>query len=265
MTKYWIVFKNRIGTIFAYRLNFFIGRLQGLIMILLLYFLWVTLAKQTGRFAGFTPEEIATYVLLVNILRAFVFGNQTRLMASDINKGTFSVNLVKPFSSVSYYYFHELAERVIGTLAAIAETLVLTYLLKINWVIPNGYTVWIYFTLATILAQLIYFSFSTLLNYLAFWSREAMGPRFLFEWILEFASGAYFPLTILMGGVFFSILYKLPFIYMIYHPIMIFLQKGPGSDMPVVVYGGIIWLVILIILNRIMFNFGIKRYTSEGI
>jgi len=265
MTKYWIVFKNRLSSIFAYRINFFIGRLQGLITIILLYFLWVTLARQTGRFAGFTPEEIANYVLLVNILRSFVFGNQTRQMAGDINKGTFSVNLIKPFSSVAYYYFHELAERTVATLTAILETLILTSLLQIHWVMPANYLTWIYFAFAVILAQLIYFFFSTLLNYLAFWSREAMGPRFLFEWILEFASGAYFPISILIGGIFFSILHQLPFIYMIYHPIMIFLEKGPQSSALDILYGGVIWLLILLILNRVMFNLGIKKYSSEGI
>ncbi len=265
MNKYWLVFKNRIGSIFAYRLNFLIGRLQGLVTILLLYFLWVTLARQTGRFAGFTPEEIATYVLLVNILRAFVFGSQTRRMASDINKGTYSVNLVKPFNSVAFYYFEELAERLVGTLAAIVETLILTYLLKVDWFIPTSYTTWFYFILAIILAQLLYFFFSTLLNYLAFWSREAMGPRFLFEWILEFASGAYFPISILTGGIFFSILHKLPFIYMIYHPLMIFLKKGILTDMPFYIFGGVMWLIILVGLNRLMFNSGIKKYSSEGI
>lgn len=101
-------------------------------------------------------------------------------------------------------------------------------------------------------------------NLIAFWSREATGPRFLFEWFLEFASGSYFPLTILRPA-FFLFLGSLPFIGVMFIPLMIYLGNIGYCDIPAYLTIQAWWILASGVIARVLWKKGLKKYTSEGI
>jgi ABC-2 type transport system permease protein len=91
-----------------------------------------------------------------------------------------------------------------------------------------------------------------------------MGPKFLFDWFLEFASGAYFPLDILASGLF-AVFASLPFFYLLYFPIQVYLGRLPFRQ----VAGGIglqlVWIGLCILGARFVWAKGLMRFTGEGI
>lgn len=264
MSKYWIVFKNSWERELEYRFDFFLGRLRSVVVLLLLYFVWLTLSSKTGRFANYTSAEIITYVFIVNILRSVIFGAQSRRMAGEINDGTFSSYLLKPINHFWYVFWGELAQRSIYFITAIVEVIVFALILNVNFFWQIDKLILAIFAVSIIFSIFLYFIMSYLVSLFAFWSREAMGPRFLFEWFLEFASGAYFPLSIL-SGIFYAVLIFLPFAYLIYFPVSVYLgkfdfQQGLTGISIQLLFIGVLGFLALFVWKR-----GLRRYSGEGI
>ncbi|KKW42852.1 MAG: hypothetical protein UY92_C0003G0058 [Candidatus Magasanikbacteria bacterium GW2011_GWA2_56_11] len=232
-------------------------------VLLLLYYVWRTLTSGTGAFALYSDEQLMTYLFGGNILRAFVFGTQSRRVALEINDGAFSQYLVKPANHFWYCYARELAGRILATISAAVEAAGISLLLDINFFWQTDPVLLSWFALAVLLAHILYYFLSYGMSLIAFWSREAMGPRFLFEWLLEFASGAYFPLDILKAA-FARIFIFLPFAYLIFSPLSLYLG-GSGPPGWIVAAWQLLWIAIAALSVFFLWRRGLRRYSGEGI
>ncbi len=262
-SKYFTIYKISLSNQLSYRMNFFLGRLRSVLILVLLYTLFSVLTSSSS-FGGYTKTEFMTYIFLMHLLRSFIFGTQNRDVAREINDGTFSIYLIRPVQYFFAVYTRELAERCVLMICACIELGIFFLLIQPNlFVQSNIYTIFL-FALSVVLAHILYALLSYFISLIAFWSREAMGPRFLFEWFLEFASGVYFPLSILSPLVFFF-LKCLPFMYVLYIPIQIYLGKiTPEKLLPSIGLQAV-WIVFMISVILLTYKKGIKKYSGEGI
>jgi len=264
MRKYFTVFKTSWTNELAYRANFFLGRFRSLVFLILLYYVFYHLSLGSGRFAGYQTQEILTYVFTVHLLRALIFGNQSRAMALEINDGTFSAYLVRPINYFWYVFFRELAVRVMYFACALIELAVFSYFAKAAFIFLQSWKNFSLFCLTGAIAMFLYFLLSYLVSLLAFWSREAMGPRFLFEWFLEFSSGAFFPLDILSKAMLISFQF-LPFAYLIYFPAKVYLGKWDFWQIITGISIQAVWIFVISMLVFVAWKRGLRRYSGEGI
>ncbi len=263
MKKYWAIFKISWQRQLTYRLNLLMGRLRNIIVLLLLYYVWLSLTLTSGKFSSYSQIELFTYVFGANLLRSVIFGSQSRQTASEINDGTFSIYLLRPLNHFGAVFARELAERSLYLFFAVIETLVLAFLLGVKFAAPAPATL-SPIILCVLLSLCLYFVLSYLVSMLAFWTREADGPRFLFEWLLEFSSGAYFPLDILRGLIF-TALSCLPFFYLIYFPLSIYLGKIAHGRIWLGLGIETAWLALSLWLIYVVWRRGLKKFTGEGI
>ena len=91
-----------------------------------------------------------------------------------------------------------------------------------------------------------------------------MGPRFLFEWFLEFASGEFFPLSIL-SPLFFYILAGLPFAFLLYYPLIVYLGKLSLHKTALVILAQVFWIAVFSLAALVVWKKGLKKYSGEGI
>jgi ABC-2 type transport system permease protein len=264
MKKYWTIFLISFQKELQYRFNFLMGRLRSLIVLVLIYYVWYSLSKSSGTFASYTQAELFTYVFGVSILRSFIFGAQSRLTASEINSGSFAMFLVKPVNHFLFVFCRELAQRIIYFLFALIEAVIFIIIVNAKIFFQTDWRFVSLFVVCSVGALMLYFLLSYLMSIFAFWSREAMGPRFVFEWFLEFASGAYFPLDIL-SRVFFVTLSFLPFAFLIYMPIRVYLGKIPLSQAIVQIALQYVWVFSIGMLTIFVWKKGVRKFSAEGI
>jgi ABC-2 type transport system permease protein len=241
-----------------------LARFRNLTFLLLLYYVWLNLSRMTGRFAMYSAEELTTYVFLAHLLRAIIFGAQARLAALEINDGTFSTYLVKPVVHFWFVFWRELAQKTIYFIAAMFELVAFVLLTKAHFVWQNNPKFLFFFVLAIVGAMFLYFLLTYLVSLLAFWSREAMGPRFLFEWFMEFSSGAFFPLDILSKNFLLAFQF-LPFAYIIFFPLKIYLGKWSAGEMASGIGLQLIFIIVFAMLVLLAWKRGLRRYVGEGI
>lgn len=264
MSAYQKIFKLSISRLLTYRLDFLMGRVRNIIVMLVLFYVWTYLTKGSTAFAGYSRQELITYVFGMNVLKAVVFGEQSRKIAQDINDGTFSSYLLKPISVWKLFYFRELGERVTLLFTSVLEVALFLLVLHETILFPASVWTLVFFLVALFLGHILYFLLSLLLNFLAFWTREAMGPRFLFEWLLEFGSGVYFPISIVTHS-FGVILSALPYLYILFVPMQIYLGKLSLGGVSHSLLLQILWIGLIGILTFFTWKKGLQKYTGDGI
>lgn len=261
--KYWQVFKLTWEEYLAYRLNFFMWRVRTVLQLLTIYFLWLAILRGRGEIFGWSQSSILTYILGTSILRAIIFSTRTYEVGSEINEGNLLNFLLRPINYFKYWFSKDLADKVLNIGFSIVELTLIFLILRppIFWQTNIAFLA--LFVLAVGLGVILNFFVSLSLSSLAFWTPDIWGIRFLFGIILEFFAGALFPLDILPKTLF-SLLQFLPFSYLLYFPLKIYLGTASFGQILTGFVVEILWLVIIFQVLQIVWQKGLRIYGAWG-
>jgi ABC-2 type transport system permease protein len=181
----------------------------------------------------------------------------------EIAKGNLSDVLLRPVSQVGYWAAQDAANKLLHLAFAVAEIGLFMAIVRPPFLAPSSALHALAFVLATLGGMVLYFQMSFMLGAMGFWSAQSWGPRFCFEVILEFCAGAYFPVDLLPVWAQ-NILSNLPFPYLIFQPVSIYLGRSSGAEILSCFAHQAVWIAILGLMVRLMWSAGLRRYAAEG-
>ena len=261
MKKYFSIFTITLQEIFAYRLNMIMWRIRQIFVFLIPFFIWKAVIGQGGDIYGYTFAGIMTYLFGTTVLRSLVMGSRTIDLGWMINSGYLTIPLMRPINIFNFFFVRDLADKLFN-LSFIVFEIPLILIIFHPPVFLQGNILALGATLLSIIfAILIYFFINVLFGSIAFWSRDIWAPRFLLMVIMEFATGAMFPLDML-PQIWQKAIYFTPFPYLLFVPLKIYLGTDLSSLLHLFV--GLVWALILGCLCKIFWKKGIKSYEAEG-
>lgn len=264
LRKYWQVLKATFQEYFVYRLNFLLWRLRAFLLIVVLYFFWQAAIPQGQTIFNYDQAKILTYILGTSIVRSFVLSSRSVDVGGQIASGDLSNFLLKPINYLRFWFVKDMSDKILNLVFSVFEISLLFWLLKPPIIFQKN----LYFLLLSLLAVglgiILYFYISFLLSSIAFWMPESVWPpRFVFQIILEFFAGGLFPLDILPAGVY-SALKILPFPYLLFFPLDIYLGKLSFSAIFVGLGISFLWIIIVSQIVQYVFRAGVKNYAAWG-
>ncbi|MFI5346268.1 MAG: ABC transporter permease [Elusimicrobiota bacterium] len=263
MKKYLTAYAISLQETLQRRSTLIMDRIGGFAVILSLYSFWAALLGNKPSFLGYTRPEMLTYVLVINILRSFVFTGRGWQLVGEISSGKISSYLVRPISYHGYALSLDLAQKTIHVVSAFLEVALLAAIVRGGLFLPHDPATWVIFLVSAVLASLLFFFMEFIVSSLAFWTSESGGPLFCFELFLAFAAGAFFPLDVLPEGLRRA-LSATPFPYMVYYPARVFLEKvslGEGLRLLAIESA---WLAVFIGASVAVWRAGVRSYAAEG-
>src|SRR6185312_12990122 len=114
-----------------------------------------------------------------------------------------------------------------------------------------------------VLAFQIGFFFEASVGMVGFWFLEVTSLLYIVMTLNFFISGQMLPLD-LLPRPWSDLLKFLPFQYMAYFPAVVFLGKVKGTMLWVYLLGELIWAVAFMVLARVLFRMGLRRYSAFG-
>lgn len=263
MKKYICVMRNTWEEILTYRLSFTMWRVRTNVLLLSIYFLWFSVLPKNATLFGYNQSTMLTYILGTSIILAIVSSTRTYEIGEEINQGNLTNDLLKPINYFSYKFARELGDKAMNISFSIIELSILFILLNPPLFIQTDLSYLILFVLSVILAVLILFFINMSLSFIGFWSPEVWAPRFIFTILLAFFAGSYFPLDILPRSIF-AIIKFLPFTYLLYFPLKIYLGQLSFSEMFQGLAIMVVWFFLFYLLARIIWKRGLKNYAAFG-
>ncbi len=225
-------------------------------------YLWLAIYREGGIVGNFNLSSIITYYLIITVLNR-ILAHPAFWMADMVERGELSAFLVKPFPFLGYVFIHSLTRRVVNLLISVPVLMIALLLLRQYLILPSGLVTVILFGFSCMLAVAIYFLFGLLMGLVSLWTLEIGSIIYFYYEALGFLGGAMLPLSFFPPSAS-KILDFLPFKYLYYFPAQVYLGNIP---MPQVFPGlliGIFWVVILYLAITLVFNRGLRRYSSFG-
>ena len=253
------LFVHSLAQATAYRAAIVIWMLSGMLPLLMM-FVWMGLAKD-GPIAGYGPTEFATYFLLVFFVRQMTKVAVVWDLDREIRLGDLSPKLLRPLDPVWQHAIHNLAERVVNFVVAVPP-IALGLWLAGAWsllepsAIPG-------FAAALAGAWLLHFIRQYAFGLLAFWTDQAVALENAWFVLYIALGGGLAPIDLLPESLQ-GVAFHLPFAYTIDFPVRVLMGKVSGSALYFGLAAQAGWIVGFVILQRVLWWRGLRRYGAVG-
>lgn len=263
MNKYLLTLTNTWNEVLTYRLSFVMWRLRTVFQFLTIYYLWLALIPSNHTLFGYSQSFMLTYVIGASFISSIVFSTRTHEIGENINSGGLSSFLTKPINYFGYWWCRDIGDKLINATFSIVELFIVILVLRPTLFIQLHIDYILLFMVAVFLAIILYFIIGSILGMIGFWSPEVWAPRFIFFIILQFFAGMLFPLDIFPQQLF-SFFQLLPFPYLLYFPLKIYLGQLSLLEITQGMTIASMWIIILWFCMMLVWQKGLKMYTSYG-
>lgn len=268
-----MILRTSLGERLVYRGDFALGTLMRFLPIITQIFLWYAVFDAIGsaegsgaaEIGGFKFRDMVAYYLLTMIARAFSsMPGLASGIALQIREGEIKRYLIQPIDLIAFLLLTRVAHKLAYYAIAVAPFALVFFLARDYFV--QGWPplpVFVAFCGSLIMGFLIGFFLEASIGMIGFWFLEVSSLLFVLMLFSFFLSGHMFPLTMLPDGVE-GVVSFLPFKYLAFFPAAIFLGKIPEEELATEMWIEAGWLVFFIVLCRIAYARGVKRYSGFG-
>jgi ABC-2 type transport system permease protein len=266
ISKLWIVFKIVWIERMAYRVNFCLDILSGIVSSLIVVFLWLAIYKSSGRnvIGSYSLPEMVTYILGGGLINTFILTTAENPETSQtIQDGSLSGMLIKPISPYWIWLVRDFGSKSFFFFLGLMGYVLVFLFFRGYLTFSMGMGALLLFLLSIGLAALLQFLLFEALSLLSFWHENTYGIRFTMRVVMEVVGGAIIPLSFFPGILQKSFDF-LPFPYLIYLPMRIYLNKISSEQVFTEIFKEGLWILGLAIVNLEMWKKGIRQYVSMG-
>jgi ABC-2 type transport system permease protein len=265
-TKFWWIFKLVWTERLVYRVNFFLEILSSLFSSVILVFLWIAVYRSSARnvIGGYSFGEMVTYILGGGLINTFILTTAENPETSQsIQDGTLSSLLIAPINPYAVWFVRDLGTKLFLFGIGLGGYALVLFLFRAHLVFHASASYVALFGISLFLAAILQFFIFEALSLLAFWVENTYGLRFTMRVIMEVVGGAIIPLSF-FPEIIQKIFLLLPFPFLIYVPMRIYLGKMPLAEIPLELLKEMAWIAALGLINLVIWRKGIRQYVSMG-
>lgn len=265
LALYLAFIRNAFLEMLAYRLRYVTGILTYLLFVSVHYFIWQAIFadREAGEMVnGFTLPEMVTYITIGWIARSFYFSSIDEEIDEIVRSGQVGIYLLRPVNfqfMLTCKAIGESAFRMIFFATPIG--IVLLWLFPVQ--APQEVEHFVLFCLATFMGFLLLAQLNFLVGMMAFAFKSIKGVIRAKYYIVQLASGLLLPLAFFPDWLRI-VLEFLPFKYIAYVPLTLYLGKYQQVDLLGIFVNQLIWLAVLVFLGTFFWQRALGKLTVQG-
>jgi ABC-2 type transport system permease protein len=246
----------------AYRLRYYTGIVTYLIYVSVYYFIWKAIYEHAASIEGFDFGHMLTYIAVGWIIRSFYFNNIDQDMAYAVTEGKLAMDMIKPVSlqlmSVAIAFGESLFRLALLTVPT-AVVLLLVYPIRR----PASAIHFAGFFASVLLSFFIVAAINFTVGTFAIRLKSILGLLRAKYFLLELFSGLLIPISF-FPEIFQKIFSVLPFQYISYIPVLIYLGKISGVAILKSLALQVFWIGVLLAVGAAMWRWSSRKITIQG-
>lgn len=232
--------------------------------LILLLFWRGALLGAGGSIGEWTLSTVSSYYLLLIIASSFITAHIDEDVAyEDIRDGRLSFYLLRPFPYYWAKFLIEIPYRILQGSFGVIVFIIFQSITSISLLSAQAPIALALSILIIITAYFLSFTFKMILGLTALWTTDFSGLSQLVEVVSLIFGGFVLPLG-LFPEVLKQAAYTLPFSYMFYFPILSVQGALDVSSSIEIIGRQLVWLVIMCLTYRFLWNRGIRKFTGIG-
>jgi ABC-2 type transport system permease protein len=259
------VFSIGLQDTFVYRWNFVLRAAFGIVPLVGTVFIWRALFESRGEsINGYDFGGMIFYFLLTILVENLVTPTEDEWrIAAEIRDGQISSLIIKPLNHLAYRLTLFLSYRALYTVVTVPIVALLFFWFRDYLRLPEHLTTWPVFAASVAMAAMIQFFLAYSLAMLAFWILEISTVVFILYSFEYFLSGQLFPLDLLPAWLQGFVKWS-PFTYELFFPVQIYLERVRGPELLTGLAIQAMWTVLMFVLARTLWSFGVRKYQAVG-
>ena len=213
---------------------------------------------------GYSLEQMIWYFTVVGFVQAFMVNFVDTRISSKVLSGELTIDLLRPMSVFRFELGNAIALRTIGVLMEFVPGIVLYSMIFA----PKFLTVYsvLRFIPAAMLSFLLFYLINFLLGLTSFIIKNnssLANLKFVVIWGL---GGGFIPLEFYSEPIN-NIISFLPFKYMFFWPIQIYLNREPAGNIEFylkIISIQLLWALVLYFFCRLLWNKAVNKFCSAG-
>ncbi len=254
----------RVGFVntLAYRLRYYTGIVTYFIYVSVYYFIWKAIYEHSAEIEGFDFSQILTYIAVGWIIRSFYFNNIDQEIAYQVTEGRLAMDLIKPVNTQLMYVAQALGESLFRLgLLTVPTALILLLVYPIRR--PSSGVNFVGFFASVVLSFFIVAGINFAIGTFAIRLKSILGLLRAKYFLLELFSGLLLPISF-FPEILQKILNFLPFQYISYIPVLIYLGKLSGMGILRALGIQIFWVIALLAIGDAMWRWSSRKITIQG-
>lgn len=229
------------------------------------YFIWTAVYSNRSSFKGYDLKQMLLYYVVSTVIGLIVFDFAQWNLQMLIHTGKLTTFMLRPMVHMRFALYQKIGHRLLSLWIEVIPIAVISILLlKVYPVTSNV----LWSAISIIFGFLISFYINYSIGILAFWFVKSNSLRSAISIISSLSAGVFFPLALLPDWLQ-NALFLLPFQYMIYVPVSVFLGEyklgSVSLSIPQIVGVQAVAVFAMYLVSKIMWHFGSKRYMGVGV
>jgi ABC-2 type transport system permease protein len=249
----------------AYRSHMLVSLFVGPVFFLVQVAIWKAVFTTRETVNGLTLEQMITYYGIAALINYLIFDFADWNLQMLIRTGKFMTFLLRPVSHRYFAFSQKVGHRILGF------SLEFVPMMLIFWFVFDVRLVPVHF-MWMVISVLLSFVMMFLVNYCigitGFWLTRTEGIRRMFSLLRDICAGVFIPLTFFPDFVQ-KLLFFLPFPYITYVPISVFLGSyeiaGMKLTIPQAVGMQALMVIAMWVLSEVLWRLGVRRFTGVGV
>ena len=262
LNSYFGIIKSSFKKGFVYKVDNALSIVNRIIEVSVLIFVWTAIYGNNVSINGMNLETLIIYYAIAYSLGHIMTWGVNEYMSYSIKNGRINMELLYPIDYMKYFFCYKLGNVLRQLIVISIPTFIMLLILyKIN--LSFNLIDILFFLLITFLSIIIIFFIEFIFGLMAFYTTSGWGLQVLKKSIVTILSGAVAPIKF-FPVIIVKILNVLPFEDMIYSPITTLLGMNSFSDIYIILSRQLIWIILLYIISKIIYNKAIKNVTIYG-
>ncbi len=254
--------KKRFQEQFSYRANTVILILVAFIRLFVSVSVWSALYHGRSDVDGVTKTEMITYLLVSQLVSTLVRLNVSGYVADRSTSGNVSIDFIRPVNLKLCAVFDSLGA-VLYQVTWYSIPLTLVGALAWGISLPPSFSAVLFFLISLLLALVLYATMEYIMGLTSFWTKTNFHISWVIGSFMQLFSGSMIPLWFYPKSMKI-IADVLPFKYFIFEPLNIFLGKTSFQQNVQIVLMQLLWLVILLLIEKLLWHFAQRVITVQG-
>ncbi|GGE27013.1 ABC transporter permease [Marinithermofilum abyssi] len=262
LNTYLELIRIRFLMMLAYRVNYYSGIIIYSLNIGVYYFLWMAIYGDAGSIRDMTAVQMATYIAVAWMSRAFYFNNLDREIAREIRDGTVAVQLIRPYHYLGVKMAQGFGEGLFRLLLfSVPGMAVVSLVFPIE--LPGIGERWLWFVVSLLIGFVINSQINMFTGLMAFYIMNNEGLIRAKRVIVDLLSGLILPISFYPEWAQ-RILTYLPFQAISYQPSTILAKGMARGEIAHVLLTQWIWAVVLWIPIQLLWIHARRRLIVQG-
>ena len=251
----------------TYRINWIFYILGDVLGSFVSFFIWKAVFMSSGEneMNGFTLPHMVVYIFLMFLTGKLIGSGGTYDVGEEIRDGSIAMRMIKPISYNSTFLFQELGNKILEIGVLIIPMIFGIEIVRfvLTGAVQFNILRFLLYIISCVFAYLVNFFFNICFGFIAFIIKYLWGANMMKNCIVGFLSGATIPFSFL-PDMLEKIFLFLPFAYLKYTPVMIYMGMYSGLSLLYYMVLQLIWVLLFWGLSKFLWKISIKHLSIQG-